>query len=86
MEGAAVTLVIKRSVGLDRIMSLRGAVNFDQGSPGETTLQHLDPVPGQTAGGFDEAVWNVALVGGRVVDHIVRHWAEWQAGVPPLPD
>ena len=86
MEAAAVTLVIKRSVGLDRIMSLRGAVNFDQGSPGETTLQHLDPVPGQTAGGFDETVWNVALVGGQVVDHIVRHWAEWQAGVPLLPD
>ena len=45
MEAAAITLVIKRQFGTDRILSLRGAVNFDQGNPNETTLQHLDPAP-----------------------------------------
>jgi Purine nucleoside permease len=85
MEAAAITLVIKRSLGSDRVMSLRGAVNFDQGNPNETTLQHLDPKPGETAGGFAETVENVALVGSRMTDHIVAHWNEWQAGVPPLP-
>lgn len=82
MEAAAITLVIKRSHGTDRIMSLRGAVNFDQGNPRETTLQHLDPAPGETAGGFAETVENVERVGERVVDHIVAQWPQWQGGVP----
>ena len=82
MEAAAITLVIKRTHGTDRVMSLRGAVNFDQGNPRETTLQHLDPAPGETAGGFAETVENVERVGERVVDHIVAQWPQWQAGVP----
>ena len=82
MEAAAIALVLKRSHGTDRILSLRGAVNFDQGNPRETTLQHLDPAPGETAGGFAETVQNIALVGTRVVDHIVQNWPQWQAGVP----
>ncbi|NUB04701.1 purine nucleoside permease [Azospirillum sp. Vi22] len=85
MEAAAITLVIKRTLGSDRVMSLRGAVNFDQGNPKETTLEHLDPKPGETAGGFAETVENVALVGARMTDHIVSHWDQWQAGVPALP-
>lgn len=84
MEAAAITLVIKRQHGTDRVMSLRGAVNFDQGNPRETTLQHLDPAPGETAGGFAETVENIELVGSRVVDHIVVNWPQWQAGVPAL--
>ncbi len=82
MEAAAITLVIQRSHGTGRVMSLRGAVNFDQGNPRETTLQHLDPAPGETAGGFAETVANVERVGARVVDHIVANWPQWQAGVP----
>lgn len=82
MEAAAITLVIQRTHGTDRVMSLRGAVNFDQGNPNETTLQHLDPAPGETAGGFAETVENIALVGTRVVDHIVANWGQWQGGVP----
>jgi purine nucleoside permease len=82
MEAASITLVIKRSHGTDRVMSLRGAVNFDQGNPRETTLQHLDPAPGETAGGFAETVENIELVGSRVVDYIVANWAQWRDGVP----
>ena len=85
MEAAAVTLVIKRTLGADRTLSLRGAFNFDQGNPNETTLQHLDPAPGQTAGGFAETVLNIERVGARVVDHIVADWPQWQGGVPTLP-
>ena len=83
MEGTGITQVIARLHGTDRIMALRGAVNFDQGSPGETTLQHLDPVPGETAGGFEESVVNIERVGSRVVDHIVADWPHWAGGVPP---
>jgi purine nucleoside permease len=85
MEAAAIAQVIQRTLGDRRLLSLRGAVNFDQGNPNETTLQHLDPAPGQTAGGFAETVDNVAVVGSHVVDHIVSHWSEWKNGVPPLP-
>jgi purine nucleoside permease len=85
MEAAAIAQVVQRTLGDSRFLSLRGAVNFDQGSPNETTLQHLDPAPGQTAGGFAETVDNIATVGSRIVDHIVGHWPEWQKGVPPQP-
>ena len=85
MEAAAIALVIKRLHGTDRIASLRGAVNFDQGHPDESTLAHLDPAPGETAGGFAETVANITLVGAPLVDRIVANWDEWKDGVPALP-
>ena len=65
-------------------MSLRTAVNFDQGNPNEITLQHLDPAPDQTPGGFEVGVKNVELVGSRMVDNIVANWRVWQKGVPNI--
>ena len=82
MEAAAVALVVARQHGTDRFMSLRGAVNFDQGNPNETTLAHLDPAPGETAGGFAETVENIVLVGAPLVDRIVADWDAWKDGVP----
>lgn len=82
MEATAIAQVLNRTVGLERVMSLRGAVNFDQGNPNETTLEHLDPAPGETAGGFAETVENIVLVGSEITDHIVKHWDIWQHGVP----
>ena len=82
MEAAAIALVVARTHGTDRILSLRGSVNFDQGNPRETTQQHLDPKPGETAGGFAETVANIEAVGSRFVDEVVRDWPEWQNGVP----
>ncbi|MFT3688810.1 purine-nucleoside phosphorylase [Paenirhodobacter sp.] len=82
MEDNAIAQVIERLHGTDRIAAIRGAVNFDQGNPNETTLRHLDPAPGETAGGFAETVANIALVGAPLVDRIVADWAEWQNGVP----
>jgi purine nucleoside permease len=82
MEATAIAQVLERTVGTQRLMSLRGAVNFDQGNPNETTLAHLDPAPGQTAGGFAETVENIILVGAKVVDHIVKHWDVWRQDIP----
>jgi purine nucleoside permease len=82
MEGVAIAQVLDRTLGLSRVMSLRGAVNFDQGHPNETTLAHLDPAPGETAGGFAETVENIVLVGAPLVDHIVKNWSTWKNGVP----
>ena len=84
MEAAAITQVISRIHGTQRILSLRGSVNFDQGHPNETTLEHLDPAPGETAGGFTETVENIVLVGAKVTDHITNNWQIWQQGVPQL--
>jgi len=78
MESAAIAQVLDRTVGTDRLLSLRGAVNFDQGNPQESTLAHLDPAPGETAGGFDETLQNIVLVGGRLVDAIVADWQDWE--------
>lgn len=80
MEGVAIAQVLARTVGTDRMLSLRGAVNFDQGNPNESTLAHLDPAPGETAGGFAETVENIVIVGGSVVDHIVTHWSDFKDG------
>ncbi len=77
MESAAIAQVLDRTVGIDRLLSLRGAVNFDQGNPQESTLDHLDPAPGETAGGFDETLQNIVLVGGELVDTIVANWRDW---------
>lgn len=82
MEAAAIVQVINRTFGTKRVMSLRGSVNFDQGNPNETTLEHLDPAPGQTAGGFSQTVANIALVGKTVVDHIILHWDDWKESIP----
>lgn len=82
MEAAAITQVISRSYGTQRILSLRGSVNFDQGNPNETTLEHLDPAPGETAGGFAETVENIVIVGAKMTDHIVKNWSVWQIAVP----
>jgi purine nucleoside permease len=84
MEATAITQVISRSLGTQRILSLRGSVNFDQGNPNETTLEHLDPAPGETAGGFAETVENIMLVGAKIADHIVKNWQVWKQGVPPI--
>jgi purine nucleoside permease len=84
MEATAITQVISRTYSTQRILSLRGSVNFDQGNPNETTLAHLDPAPGETAGGFAETVENIVLVGAKVTDHIIKNWQVWQQGVPQL--
>jgi purine nucleoside permease len=75
MEATAIAQVLDRTVCTKRLMSVRGAVNFDQGHPKESTLDHLDPAPGETAGGFEETVENIMLVDSKMTDHIVTKTA-----------
>ncbi len=82
MEGTAVAYVIRQLHGLERMMSLRVVVNFDQGTPDETTLYHLEHALEQVAGDFGESVRNKTNVGCRVADDIVANWARWREGVP----
>jgi len=82
MEGVAVGYVIKKFGHADRLLSLRTAVNFDQGNPDETTLEHLDPAPGNYPGGFSTGIKNAYEVGSRFVNQVVANWDQWQEGVP----
>lgn len=82
MEGMAVAYVIKKFGYADRVISLRTPVNFDQGNPNETTLEHLDPAPGNYPGGFSTGIHNAAKVGIRFVDHVIANWSDWSNGVP----
>lgn len=84
MEGMAVAYVIKKFGHADRVISLRTPVNFDQGNPDESTLEHLDPAPGNYPGGFSTGIHNAAKVGIRFVDHVVAHWDDWKNGVPQM--
>lgn len=81
MEGTAVAYVIRQLHGLERMMSLRVVVNFDQGTPDETTLYHLEHALEQVASDFSESVQNKTNVGCRVVDEIVANWERWRGGV-----
>ncbi|MFT2090777.1 purine-nucleoside phosphorylase [Paraglaciecola sp. 2405UD69-4] len=82
MEAAAITQVINRLHGTQRVISLRGSVNFDQGNENESTLAHLDPAPGETAGGFTETVENIVSVGAKITDHIIANWDVWKDKIP----
>ncbi|MDR2016013.1 MAG: purine nucleoside permease [Burkholderiales bacterium] len=82
MEGIAIAQVIQPLHGLERVMSLRVAANFDQPPPGETTVQHLAVALAHTTDGLADSIDNLEKVGGRVVDFIVAHWGTWQKGVP----
>ena len=84
MEGTAIAHVLEKHKNLDRTISLRGAVNFDQGNPNETTREHLDPAPGQTAGGFAETTENIVIAGSKLVDRIVADWDTWKKGIPAV--
>ena len=82
MEGMPVGYVLKKFGYADRLLSLRTAVNFDQGNPKESTLEHLDPAPGNYPGGFDTGIRNAFEVGSRFVDHVLANWSNWHKGVP----
>ncbi|MDR2244747.1 MAG: purine nucleoside permease [Burkholderiales bacterium] len=80
MEGIAIAQVIQQLHGLERVMSLRVAANFDQPPPGETTVQHLAVALEHTTDGLADSIDNLEKVGGRVVDHVVAHWETWRGG------
>jgi purine nucleoside permease len=68
MEASGLMQVLVRHGFADKAISLRAAVNFDQGHPKESTLAHLDPAPGETAGGFDQALQNMHAVGLQLIN------------------
>jgi len=73
MEGSSCAYVLLKFGYLDRLMSVRVAVNFDQGCPSETTLDHLDPKPGHSPGGFDTGIYNCFLAGSVVLDDLLAN-------------
>ncbi len=76
MEASGLMQVLARHGFTERAISLRAAVNFDQGHPNESTLAHLDPAPGETAGGFDQALKNMHKVGLSLVEQLLKNSGE----------
>ncbi|GAA6170100.1 hypothetical protein NBRC116591_39130 [Sessilibacter corallicola] len=72
MEASGLMQVLVRHGFADKAISLRAAVNFDQGHPKESTLAHLDPAPGETAGGFDQALQNMHAVGLELINGLAK--------------
>ncbi|GLR69129.1 purine nucleoside permease [Agaribacter marinus] len=82
MEASALMQVLSRHQLEHRAISLRAAVNFDQGHSEESTLAHLDPAPGETAGGFVQSLRNMYVVGEAMTDALSKNWTHWKTLSP----
>ena len=80
MEDYATALVLARFGYLNRYLSERDVVNFDQPHPGQTTQQSLDG----SSGAFKIGMENAYLAGAPVVQYIINNWDVWKEGVPNL--
>lgn len=78
MEDFATATVLERFGYLDRYLSERAVVNFDQPYPGQTTQESLDG----SSGAFKIGMENAWLAGVPVVNYIVDNWEVWHEGVP----
>jgi purine nucleoside permease len=67
----------------NRVMIVRVASNFDQQHPGQTAQESL--AAALEGVNTITGLKNAYIVGGAVIDYIIQHWNEWEAGVPPLP-
>lgn len=81
MEDYATATVLARFGYLDRYLSERDVVNFDQPHPGQTTQESLEA----SSGGFLIGMENAWRAGSVVVNHIVQNWEVWKVGVPEPP-
>ncbi len=80
MEDYATALVLARFGYLDRYLSERDVVNFDQPHPGQTTQESLDG----SSGAFKIGMENAYLAGSPVVQYIIDNWDIWKEGIPNL--
>jgi len=69
-------------VDIKRLAVLRTGSNFDRPAPGQTAHASLIASTTGASGGFMPATHNLYLVGGLLVQDIVRNWAQWREGVP----
>ena len=81
MEDYATATVLARFGYLDRYLSLRDVVNFDQPHPGQTTQESLET----SSGAFRIGMENAWRAGSVVVKYIVENWDVWSQGVPEPP-
>ncbi|WP_035054293.1 purine-nucleoside phosphorylase [Andreprevotia chitinilytica] len=84
-EDNATYEVLKRGAAagltdVSRVAVLRTGSDFDRPPKGMSAMDNL--LGYQQQGGFVPAVQNLYLAGWPLVDNIVKHWAQWQEGVP----
>ena len=81
MEDYATATVLARFGYLDRYLSERDVVNFDQPHPGQTTQESLDT----SSGAFKIGMENAYRAGSVVVNYIIQNWEMWKSGIPEPP-
>jgi len=81
MEDYATATVLARFGYLNRYLSLRDVVNYDQPHPGQTTQESLE----SSSGAFQIGMENAWRAGSIVVNYIVANWGVWEKGVPEPP-
>ena len=81
MEDHATATVLARFGYLDRYLSERDVVNFDQPHLDQTTQDSLET----SSGAFKIGMENAYRAGSVVVNYIVQNWEVWKSGVPEPP-
>ena len=82
---ALARLATSGRIGMQRVMVLRAASDFDQPHSGETALESLQVSLNNSTGASTLAFENLYRAGSVVNAYILQHWTEWEKGVPPLP-
>jgi purine nucleoside permease len=71
-------------IDLKRIAVMRSGADFDRPSPRQNAFEALR-AQRTLAGAIRTSTDNLAIAGMPLVQAIVRHWDEWQTGVPVMP-
>ena len=72
-----------KRIDMRRVMALRVATDLDRQYPGQSAGESLAEALDSTFGFV--GLENIYRVGSPVVQDIVAHWDQWEAGPPPLP-
>ncbi|MFN8590700.1 MAG: purine nucleoside permease [Thermomicrobiales bacterium] len=72
-----------KRIDMRRVMALRVATDIDRQYPGQSAGESLAEALDSTFGFV--GLENIYRVGSPVVQDIVAHWDQWEAGPPPLP-
>jgi purine nucleoside permease len=71
---------------LQRVLVLRTVSNYDREPPGTSVAESLEEMVSGNYSAYLPSLEAAQIVGGTVVDDIVKHWAERQITIPHIPE
>lgn len=71
---------------LQRVLVLRTVSNYDREPPGTSVSESLEEMVSGNYSAYLPSLEAAQIVGGKVVDDIVKHWAERQITIPHIPE